>query len=88
MLKIFVIIFCSLVIAIFLAAKLNHVKTWKEKNYEKLILEFGEPKILSELKGRHIVKTDLNQGFTDRLIDWSESIRDFQTSVYPALVRC
>ena len=30
-------------------------------NYEKLILEFGEPKILSELKGRHIVKTDLNQ---------------------------
>jgi len=41
--------------------KLNHVKTWKEKNYEKLILEFGEPKILSELKGRHIVKNDLNQ---------------------------
>ena len=48
-------------IAIFFATKLNYVKTWKEKNYEKLILELGEPKILSELKGRHIVKTDLNQ---------------------------
>ena len=61
MLKIFLIIFCSLIIVIFFATKINHVKTWKEKNYEKLILEFGEPKILSELKGRHIVKTDLNQ---------------------------
>ena len=68
MLKIFLIIFCCLIIVIFFATKINHVKTWKEKNYEKLILEFGEPKILSELKGRHIVKTDLNQGSTDRSV--------------------
>ena len=61
MLKIFLTILCSVIIVLFFAAKLNHVKTWKEKNYEKLILEFGEPKILSELKGRHLVKTDLNQ---------------------------
>ena len=61
MLKIFLTILFSVIIVLFFAAKLNHVKTWKEKNYEKLILEFGEPKILSELKGRHLVKTDLNQ---------------------------
>ena len=61
MLKIFSVILCSLIIIIFFVTKLNHVKTWKEKNYEKLILEFGEPKILSELKGRHLVKTDLNE---------------------------
>ena len=61
MLKIFSVILCSLIIIVFFVTKLNHVKTWKEKNYEKLILEFGEPKILSELKGRHLVKTDLNE---------------------------